>query len=59
MAVAEPKVLWTPSPERIERATLTRYQRWLAEKHELEFESYHDLWRWSVYDLEAFWGSLV
>jgi len=59
VAVAEPKVLWTPSPERIERATLTRYQRWLAEKHELEFESYHDLWRWSVYDLEAFWGSLV
>jgi len=59
VAVAEPKVLWTPSPERIERATLTRYMRWLAEKHELEFEGYHDLWRWSVYDLEAFWGSLV
>ena len=31
VAVAEPKLLWTPSPERVERATLTRYQRWLAE----------------------------
>ena len=59
MAVAEPKVLWTPSAERIERATLTRYMRWLGEKHGLEFEGYHDLWRWSVFDLPAFWGSLV
>ena len=59
VAVAEPKVLWTPSEERIERATITRYQRWLGEKHGLEFEGYHDLWRWSVFDLEAFWGSLA
>ncbi|MBV9607642.1 MAG: acetoacetate--CoA ligase [Solirubrobacterales bacterium] len=59
MAVAEPKVLWTPSEERIERATLTRYMRWLGEKHGLGFEGYHDLWRWSVFDLEAFWRSIV
>jgi acetoacetyl-CoA synthetase len=59
VAVAEPKLLWTPSEERIERATLTRYQRWLGEKHGLEFEGYHDLWRWSVFDLEAFWRSIV
>ena len=56
---AEPRVLWTPSPEWIERTTLTRYQEWLDEKHDLAFDSYHDLWRWSVSDLEAFWGSLV
>ncbi|HEY4829148.1 MAG TPA: acetoacetate--CoA ligase, partial [Solirubrobacteraceae bacterium] len=48
-----------PSPERIERATVTRYSRWLAETRGLEFEGYHDLWRWSVRDVEAFWGSLV
>jgi acetoacetyl-CoA synthetase len=59
VAVAEPEVLWTPSPERIERATLTRYQRWLAEQHEREFGGYHDLWRWSVFDLKAFWRSIV
>ncbi|MGN6870897.1 MAG: acetoacetate--CoA ligase [Solirubrobacteraceae bacterium] len=59
MAVAEPKVLWTPSEERIERATLTRYMRWLEEKRGLEFEGYHDLWRWSVFDIEAFWRSIV
>jgi acetoacetyl-CoA synthetase len=59
VAVAEPKVLWTPSPERVERATLTRYVRWLAEARGLEFEGYHDLWHWSVSNLEGFWGSLV
>ncbi len=59
MAVAEPKVLWTPSQERIERATLTRYTRWLADTRGLEFEGYHDLWRWSVSDVSGFWGSLV
>jgi acetoacetyl-CoA synthetase len=59
VAIAEPKVLWTPSAERIEHATLTRYQGWLAERHGLEFGGYHDLWRWSVSDIEAFWGSIV
>ena len=59
MAIAEPKLLWTPSEERIEHATLTRYMRWLRETRELEFEGYHDLWRWSTFDLPAFWGSLA
>src|SRR5947209_1888451 len=59
MVAQAPEVLWTPSPERIERATLTRYQRWLEEKRGLSFERYDELWRWSVDDLEGFWSSLV
>jgi acetoacetyl-CoA synthetase len=58
-ATAAPDVLWRPSPERIERATITRYQRWLADTRGLSFEDYNDLWRWSVDDLEAFWNSIV
>jgi acetoacetyl-CoA synthetase len=57
--MAEPEILWRPSGERIERAILTRYERWLAETRGLEFDDYHALWRWSVDDLEAFWGSVV
>ncbi len=34
------------------------YQRWLAERHGLEFASYNDLWQWSVSDLPAFWQSI-
>jgi acetoacetyl-CoA synthetase len=54
-----PELLWTPSSERIERATLTRYQRWLGETRGLSFGSYEELWRWSVTELEQFWSSLV
>jgi acetoacetyl-CoA synthetase len=57
--VAEiPAILWTPDEARVARATITRYTRWLAETRGLETESYHDLWRWSVTDLEAFWASI-
>jgi acetoacetyl-CoA synthetase len=54
----EGDLLWTPSAERVERANLTAYQRWLKKEKGLEFASYEDLWRWSVTDLEAFWQSL-
>jgi acetoacetyl-CoA synthetase len=53
------EILWTPSPERIEVATLTRYQRWLADAHGVRAQSYEQLWRWSVDELEAFWRSIV
>jgi acetoacetyl-CoA synthetase len=53
------ELLWTPSPQRIERATLTRYQAWLERTRGLRFSSYDELWRWSVGDLDAFWASIV
>jgi acetoacetyl-CoA synthetase len=53
-----PELLWTPSAERIERATLTRYQRRLGETRGLSFGSYAELWQWSVSDLEGFWSSI-
>jgi acetoacetyl-CoA synthetase len=49
----EPKLLWKPSPEQIERATLTRYARSVGREG-----SYDELWRWSVEDLEGFWSSI-
>ena len=36
---------------------MTRYARRLAE-HGIETDGYHDLWRWSVENLEEFWGSI-
>jgi acetoacetyl-CoA synthetase len=50
--------LWEPSPERVERATITRYARWLEETRGLDLPDYDALWRWSTTDLEAFWGSI-
>ena len=59
MAVAAAHPLWTPSAERVERAAITRYGRWVAEAHGARVaDSYDALWRWSVADIEAFWASI-
>jgi acetoacetyl-CoA synthetase len=50
----EGRLLWEPSEETKEDAELTRYMRWL----DRGFETYDQLWRWSVEDLEGFWASL-
>jgi acetoacetyl-CoA synthetase len=55
---AAPPVLWTPSPERLERAWITRYRRWLEPRVGREFGSYDELWRWSVDEVDAFWRSI-
>lgn len=54
---AEGELLWTPSPERVEHANITDFVRWLRRERGLEFADYAALWRWSVDDLEAFWGA--
>jgi acetoacetyl-CoA synthetase len=47
-----PTPLWTPPPEMAERALITRFMR------EHGFEDYDALWRWSVEDLDGFWGAI-
>jgi acetoacetyl-CoA synthetase len=50
--------IWEPSPERVERANITRYLHWLRERRGLRLASYDELWRWSVDDLDGFWTSI-
>src|ERR687896_337034 len=46
----EGRLLWTPSdPDATELARFMRARG---------FSDYHELWRWSVQDLEGFWGAL-
>src|ERR687896_568276 len=45
-------LLWDPPPALVERAVMTRFMR------ERGFASYDELWRWSVTDLEGFWGAI-
>jgi acetoacetyl-CoA synthetase len=55
----QPVVLWEPTGEQRERATLTRFARWVAETRGVEnAEDYHTLWRWSVEDVEGFWAAI-
>jgi acetoacetyl-CoA synthetase len=53
-----PPILWAPDPERIERSTLTRFTRWLADERGVRCADYDALWRWSVDELEAFWAAI-
>ena len=53
-----PPILWTPSPETVERSWLARYQRWLEPRLGREFGSYAELQRWSVQDIDRFWATL-
>jgi acetoacetyl-CoA synthetase len=57
--MSEPELLWTPSEERIDAAAITRYVRWLASEQGIHTRDYAALWRWSVEDLERFWGSIA
>ena len=54
----EGQILWTPGAARIEHANVTAFSRWLERERGLSFGDYQQLWRWSVDDLESFWGAL-
>ena len=54
----EGELLWTPTPERVDRARITDYLRWLEAHRDLTFDDYDQLWSWSVSDLEGFWSSV-
>jgi acetoacetyl-CoA synthetase len=53
-----PEKLWEPSAELVERSRLREYMGWLESDRGLTFETYDELWRWSVEDLDGFWDSI-
>ena len=55
---APPQLLSAPAPDSRAHSRIGRYLDWLASDRGLVFEGYHDLWRWSVNDLEGFWQSI-
>jgi acetoacetyl-CoA synthetase len=56
--VAVGDVLWTPPPDVRQSTEIGRFMEWVREHRGLEHETYDELWRWSVTDLEGFWGSV-
>jgi acetoacetyl-CoA synthetase len=52
------ELLWEPSAELVERSRLTEFMRWLKRERDLSFDGYHELWQWSVDDLDAFWDAI-
>lgn len=61
--VQEGDLLWTPSPEWIERTNIVAFTRWLRDTrgHDFDVTDYHgynEFWRWTVTDLDGFWGAI-
>ena len=52
-------ILWSPSVERYQASTMAAFERYLSKKHELTFSDYNDMWRWSISDLNSFWGVIA
>jgi acetoacetyl-CoA synthetase len=52
-------VLWSPPDDLRETSELGRFMEWLASRRGLVFADYDELWRWSVDDLDGFWGAIV
>ena len=52
------RLLWEPTPETTADANVTRFMGWLRETRGHDFTTYDELWRWSVSDLEGFWGAV-
>ena len=54
----EPAVLRMPAADAFADSSLGRFIDWLADHGHPRFETYDELWRWSVDDLRGFWGAL-
>jgi acetoacetyl-CoA synthetase len=55
----QPTVLWEPTDEQVERATITRFSRWVADTRGVDVAGdYHALWHWSVEDVDGFWAAI-
>jgi acetoacetyl-CoA synthetase len=56
--VADGDVIYTPGPEARRDSRIGAYMDWLAAERDLAFDTYTDLWQWSVDDIDAFWRSI-
>jgi acetoacetyl-CoA synthetase len=55
-------VLWQPTPETVRGTRIAAFASWVAERRGLSFGDpvdYDALWRWSVEQLDQFWGDLA
>ncbi|NRB03751.1 MAG: acetoacetate--CoA ligase [Rhodobacteraceae bacterium] len=52
------KILWSPTPEFAQSSTMAAFTAFAETRTGQRFDSYNDLWEWSISDLEAFWGAI-
>ncbi|MDQ4103625.1 MAG: acetoacetate--CoA ligase [Actinomycetota bacterium] len=57
--MSEPRIVWQPNPDTVARSQMQSFRRWLASDRGVVAADYEALWRWSVADLEGFWGAFA
>jgi acetoacetyl-CoA synthetase len=58
VSAATGELLWEPSTELVEGSRLSEFMGWLERERGLAFADYHELWQWSVDDLDGFWSAV-
>lgn len=49
------ELLWSPSKEKISNSNITKFISFISEKERLTFSDYHQLYDWSINNIEKFW----
>lgn len=57
-SIMDGATLWEPSEEQVRNSQLFHYMQWLEKQKGLSFHEYNELWKWSVENIEDFWGGL-
>ena len=50
--------LWTPSPDIIDQALITKFISAVNQRFDRRFSEYDDLYQWSIDEKESFWSML-
>jgi acetoacetyl-CoA synthetase len=53
----EYKRLWTPEPDLVKHSQMHQYMQFVNAYSEKKFKTYDELWKWSVENPRAFWGT--
>ena len=51
------KILWKPDPETAAKSQIYKYMEFVNDYSGRKFKTYDELWRWSVENIQAFWGT--
>ena len=50
--------LWEPTEEQIEKANMTRFMKFVNQKHGKDFKTYDELYKWSIADIPDLWEAI-
>src|SRR6516165_4571601 len=55
----KPEVLWRPNASVAQRSNLNRYLQWLSKTYDVRFQTYREIYDWSVTEIDDFWRSIA